>query len=54
MFSNLPAPFDGLGFKASWNHTDTDFETQDPIYGDQILDDGTFFWTENRQVEALD
>jgi TonB-dependent receptor len=41
VFSTLPQPFDGLGFKVSWNHTDTDFETQDPIYGDQILDDGT-------------
>ena len=41
VFSTLPKPFDGLGFKVSWNHTDTDFETQDPIYGDQVLDDGT-------------
>jgi TonB-dependent receptor len=41
VFSSLPKPFDGLGFKLSWNHTDTGFETQDPIYGDQILDDGT-------------
>ncbi len=40
VFTNLPKPFDGLGFKVSWNHTDTDFETQDPLYGDQILDDG--------------
>jgi TonB-dependent receptor len=41
VFSTLPQPFDGLGFKVSWNHTDTGFETQDPIYGDQILADGT-------------
>ena len=41
VFSTLPKPFDGLGFKISWNHTDTGFETQDPIYGDQVLDDGT-------------
>ncbi len=41
VFSNLPSPFDGLGFKFSWNHSDTDFETQDPIYGDQIQSDGT-------------
>jgi TonB-dependent receptor len=41
VFTNLPQPFDGLGFKVSWNHTDTDFETQDPIYGDQIQSDGT-------------
>jgi TonB-dependent receptor len=41
VFSDLPEPFDGLGFKASWNHSDTDFESQDPIYGDQIQDDGT-------------
>ncbi|MBT8051052.1 MAG: TonB-dependent receptor [Gammaproteobacteria bacterium] len=41
VFSTLPQPFDGLGFKVSWNHTDTDFETQDPIYGDQIEADGT-------------
>jgi TonB-dependent receptor len=41
VFSNLPSPFDGLGFKVSWNHTDTNFETQDPIYGDQIQADGS-------------
>lgn len=41
VFTNLPQPFDGLGFKVSWNHTDTDFETQDPIYGDQIEADGS-------------
>ena len=41
VFTNLPAPFDGLGFKASWNHSDTDFETQDPIYGDQLASDGS-------------
>jgi TonB-dependent receptor len=41
VFSTLPSPFDGLGFKFSWNFTDTDFETQDPIYGDQLQSDGT-------------
>jgi outer membrane receptor protein involved in Fe transport len=41
VFSTLPKPFDGLGFKLSWNHSETDFESQDPIYGDQVLDDGT-------------
>jgi TonB-dependent receptor len=41
VFSTLPSPFDGLGFKFSWNITDTDFETQDPIYGDQLQSDGT-------------
>jgi outer membrane receptor protein involved in Fe transport len=41
VFSTLPRPFDGLGFKVSWNHSESDFETQDPIYGDQIQDDGT-------------
>jgi TonB-dependent receptor len=41
VFSTLPAPFDGLGFKFSWNFSDTDFETQDPIFGDQLQSDGT-------------
>jgi TonB-dependent receptor len=41
VFSTLPRPFDGLGFKFSWNWTDTDFETQDPIYGDQLQSDGS-------------
>ena len=41
VFSNWKYPYDGLGFKVSWNHTDTSFETQDPVYGDQIQNDGT-------------
>jgi TonB-dependent receptor len=41
VFSNLPSPYDGLGFKFSWNHSESSFESQDPIYGDQIQDDGT-------------
>jgi TonB-dependent receptor len=52
VFSNLPAPFDGLGFKASWNHSDTDFETQDPIFGDQLQDDGTILPGMNLLVPA--
>jgi len=35
-FSYLPAPFDGLGFKLSYNYADTDYETQDPRLGEQI------------------
>jgi len=35
-FSNLPAPFDGLGFKVSYNYADTDFETEDLRLGDQF------------------
>ncbi|MBU1324035.1 MAG: TonB-dependent receptor [Alphaproteobacteria bacterium] len=35
-FSYLPAPFDGLGFKASYNYADSDFETQDLRLGDQF------------------
>lgn len=35
-FSNLPAPFDGLGFKASYNYADADYETHDLRLGDQI------------------
>jgi TonB-dependent receptor len=35
-FSNLPAPFDGLGFKASYNYADSDFETEDLRLGDQF------------------
>jgi TonB-dependent receptor len=52
VFSTLPEPFDGLGFKVSWNHTDTDFETQDPIYGDQIQDDGTVLPGLNELIPA--
>ncbi|MBX9708851.1 MAG: TonB-dependent receptor [Caulobacteraceae bacterium] len=35
-FSNLPAPFDGIGFKVSYNYADSDYETQDLRLGDQI------------------
>jgi TonB-dependent receptor len=41
VFTNWKAPFDGLGFKVSWNYSDTNFETQDPLYGDQIESDGS-------------
>jgi len=41
VFSTLPQPFDGLGFKLSWNHSESSFESQDPIYGDQVQSDGT-------------
>jgi len=41
VFSNWRAPFDGMGFKVSWNHTKSSFESQDPVYGDQIQEDGT-------------
>jgi TonB-dependent receptor len=34
-FSNLPQPFDGLGFKVSYNYADSDFETEDLRLGDQ-------------------
>lgn len=34
-FSNLPQPFDGLGFKASYNFADSTFETEDLRLGDQ-------------------
>ncbi|HEY0334154.1 MAG TPA: TonB-dependent receptor, partial [Stenotrophomonas sp.] len=34
--SYLPQPFDGLGFKLSYNYADTDYETQDPRLGEQI------------------
>jgi TonB-dependent receptor len=52
VFTDLPAPFDGLGFKASWNHSDTDFETQDPIYGNQLSSDGTIVPGLNNLVPA--
>ena len=52
VFSDLPAPFDGLGFKVSWNHSDTDFETQDPIYGDQLASDGSIIPGLNNLVPA--
>lgn len=35
-FSNLPAPFDGIGFKVSYNYADADYETQDLRLGAQI------------------
>jgi TonB-dependent receptor len=35
-FSYLPHPFDGLGFKLSYNYADSTFETQDLRLGDQI------------------
>lgn len=35
-FSYLPAPFDGLGFKASYNFADSNFETHDLRLGDSI------------------
>lgn len=35
-FSNLPAPFDGIGLKASYNYADSDFRTQDLRLGAQI------------------
>jgi iron complex outermembrane receptor protein len=34
-FSMLPAPFDGLGVKASYSYADSTFETQDLRLGDQ-------------------
>ncbi|MBC6983426.1 TonB-dependent receptor [Caulobacter sp. 17J80-11] len=34
-FSNLPAPFDGLGVKASYSYADSSFETEDLRLGDQ-------------------
>ena len=52
VFTDLPAPFDGLGFKVSWNHSDTDFETQDPIYGDQLTSDGSIIPGLNNLVPA--
>ncbi len=35
-FSYLPQPFDGLGFKLSYNYADTDFQTQDPRLGERV------------------
>ncbi|WP_149195865.1 TonB-dependent receptor [Luteimonas suaedae] len=35
-FSYLPAPFDGLGVKASYNYADSNFENHDLRLGDQI------------------
>ncbi|RHW18582.1 TonB-dependent receptor [Sphingomonas gilva] len=40
-FTWLPAPFDGLGGKVSYNYADSDFETQDIDLGDVVdLDTG--------------
>ena len=52
VFSNWPAPFDGIGFKVSWNHTDTNFETQDPLYGDALQEDGTILPGMNELIPA--
>ena len=41
VFSNLQYPYDGMGFKLSYNYSDTNFETQDPLFGDQIESDGS-------------
>ncbi len=42
-FSYLPAPFDGLGFKLSYNFSTSDFEFQDDTLGaiTSVNDDGT-------------
>lgn len=34
--SNLPAPFDGIGFKASYNYADSTFRTHDLRLGEQL------------------
>ena len=34
--SYLPKPFDGLGFKLSYNYADADYTTQDPRLGEQV------------------
>jgi TonB-dependent receptor len=39
-FSWLPAPFDGLGGKVSYNYADSDFQTQDIRLGD-VIDEET-------------
>lgn len=40
-FSYLPKPFDGMGFKLSYNYADTDYQTQDPRLGEQLDSGGT-------------
>ena len=35
-FSNLPAPWDGLGVKASYNYADSNYQTHDLRLGDQV------------------
>ncbi|MHC1671311.1 TonB-dependent receptor [Stenotrophomonas maltophilia] len=39
--SYLPKPFDGLGFKVSYNYADADYRTQDSRLGEQLASDGT-------------
>ncbi|NVE93440.1 TonB-dependent receptor [Altererythrobacter lutimaris] len=43
--SYLPAPFDGLGFKVSYNYADSDFEFEDDTLGEilGVNDDGSTF-----------
>jgi len=40
-FSYLPQPFDGMGFKVSYNYADSDYETQDSRLGEQLASDGS-------------
>lgn len=40
-FSYLPKPFDGLGFKFSYNYADANYETQDPRLGEIVQSDGS-------------
>lgn len=40
-FSYLPKPFDGLGFKVSYNYADADYQTQDSRLGEQLDTDGS-------------
>ncbi len=40
-FSYLPKPFDGMGFKVSYNYADADYETQDFRLGEQMQPDGS-------------
>lgn len=46
-FSYLPGYWSGLGFKASYNYTSSDFEFEDSLYGDQFTRqlDGTLLQT---------
>ena len=43
-FTYLPAPFNGLGFKASYNYADSSFEFEDGQFGEATIAnvDGTF------------
>ncbi|MBU2986036.1 TonB-dependent receptor [Saccharophagus degradans] len=40
VFTMLPSPFDGLGTRLTYNYAQTDYVTQDAVWGDAVDEDG--------------